>query len=433
MERSRIPTIDGKTMEEAAHLIAIGHFLFILIVILLAAKLAGELFERIGQPAVLGELVAGVIVGSSVLGLVPIDPADPYGAVIHILAEIGVVILLLEIGLEIDLREMFDVGSSALTVAVVGVVLPFLFGYLFWHYYQGGASLVAIFVGATLTATSVGITARVLADLGKIDTAEARIIIGAAVIDDILGLLILAVVEGLAATGGVSVTGVLKLFSLAIGFLAVAMGIGLYTARWLFELVNRMRVRGVLTIFALVFALTLAFLADRVGLAPIVGAFAAGLILSRTNQFDTIIEQIKPVADVFTPIFFVSIGAAVNVAILDPRDPENHEILVVGAVLFAIAVLGKMAAGYGVVWRRGLNKLAIGIGMVPRGEVGLIFAQIGLLGGILTQNVFSALLIMVIGTTLITPPILKVLLERQPASGVEELDPPVRSGIHEIG
>ena len=398
-------------MEGSAHLVEVGHFFYILIVILLAAKLAGELFERIGQPAVLGELVAGVVVGASVLGIVPVDTADPYGSIVHVMAEIGVAILLFEIGLETDLREMFRVGSSALTVALVGVVLPFTFGYLFWHLYEGGASLVAIFVGATLTATSVGITARVLTDIGKINTSEARIIIGAAVIDDILGLLILAVVEGLADTGQVSILGVAKLFALAVGFLAVAMAIGLTTARWLFEFVNRMRVRGVLVTFALVFALLLAYLADLVGLAPIVGAFAAGLILSRTNQFDTIVEQIKPVADVFTPIFFVSIGAAVDITILDPRIPENHEILIIGTGLFVIAVLGKVASGYSIFWRK-VNHLAIGAGMVPRGEVGLIFAQLGLLGGILTRDVFSAILIMVMGTTLITPPVLKPLFDR---------------------
>ncbi|MGH7570400.1 MAG: cation:proton antiporter [Gemmatimonadota bacterium] len=424
-------------MEEAAHLVEVGHFFFIIIVILLAAKLTGELFERIGQPAVLGELVAGVLVGASVLGLVPVDPADPYGAMVHVLAEIGVVILLFEIGLETDLREMFQVGSAALTVAVVGVVLPFLFGYLFWHYYEGGASLTAIFVGATLTATSVGITARVLTDLGKINTSEARIIIGAAVIDDILGLLILAVVEGLAATGSVSVLGVARLFGLAVGFLAVAMAIGLYTAPWIFELVNRMRVRGVLVTFALVFALMLAFLADGVGLAPIVGSFAAGLILSRTNQFDTIVEQIKPVAHVFTPIFFVSIGAAVDVTILDPRVPENQEILIVAAGLFVIAVLGKVAAGFAIPWRKDLHRLAIGVGMIPRGEVGLIFAQIGLLGGVLTRDVFSALLIMVMATTLITPPFLKILFERGPRGGVDAGAPvdkgaPVHPGMGDL-
>jgi Kef-type K+ transport system membrane component KefB len=410
-------------MEVPAHFVEVGHFFYILIVILLAAKLAGELFERLGQPAVLGELVAGVIVGSSVLGIVPVDPTDPYGSIVHVMAEIGVAILLFEIGLETDLREMFRVGSAAVTVAIVGVVLPFFFGYLFWHLYQGGASLVAIFVGATLTATSVGITARVLTDIGKINTSEARIIIGAAVIDDILGLLILAVVEGLASTGHVSLLGVAKLLGLAVGFLAVAMAIGLTTARWLFELVNRMRVRGVLVTVALVFALLLAYLADLVGLAPIVGAFAAGLILSRTNQFDTIVEQIKPVADVFTPIFFVSIGAAVDITILDPRVPANHTILVIGAALFVVAVLGKLAAGFVVFWKK-LNRLAIGAGMVPRGEVGLIFAQLGLLGGILTQDVFSAILIMVMGTTLITPPILKPLFNRTQTS--EEPEPGVR-------
>ncbi|HET7692649.1 MAG TPA: cation:proton antiporter [Gemmatimonadota bacterium] len=398
-------------MEGTAHLVDVARFFYILFVVLVAAKLAGELFERIGQPAVLGELVAGVVLGSSMLGVVPVDPGDPYGSIVHVMAEIGVAILLFEIGLETDLREMFKVGSAAFMVAVVGVVLPFAFGYLFWWMYMNDAGLVAIFVGATLTATSVGITARVLADIGKIHTSEARIIIGAAVIDDILGLLILATVEGLAETGQVSVTGVAKLFGVALGFLAAAMVVGLLTARPLFELVNRMRVRGIIVTAALAFALLLAYLADGVGLAPIVGAFAAGLILSRTNQFDAIVERIKPVADVFTPLFFVSVGAAVDVTILDPRDPTNHEILILGGALFVIAVLGKIAAGFGVFWRK-MNRLAVGMGMVPRGEVGLIFAQLGLLAGILSRDVFSALLIMVMGTTLMTPPLLKILFQR---------------------
>ena len=398
-------------MEGTAQLVDVAHFFYILIVVLVAAKLAGELFERIGQPAVLGELVAGVVLGSSVLGIVPVDPGDPYGSIVHVMAEIGVAILLFEIGLETDLREMFKVGSAAFTVAVVGVVLPFAFGYLFWRLYMNDAGLVAIFVGATLTATSVGITARVLADIGKLHTAEARIIIGAAVIDDILGLLILATVEGLAETGQVSVAGVAKLFGMALGFLVVAMVVGLLAARPLFELVNRMRVRGVLVSAAIVFALFLAYLADGVGLAPIVGSFAAGLILSRTNQFDAIVERIKPVADVFTPLFFVSVGAAVDISILDPREPANHQILVIGGALFVIGVLGKVAAGFAVFWRK-LNRLAVGMGMVPRGEVGLIFAQLGLLAGILSQDVFSAILIMVMGTTLITPPLLKPLFQR---------------------
>lgn len=403
-------------MQAAPHLIDVAHVFLILIVILLAAKLAGESFERIGQPAVLGELVAGVLLGGSVLGLVPVDPGEPYGAVVHVLAEIGVVILLFEVGLETDLREMFRVGSAALTVAIVGVILPFVFGTLFWLLYVGGAGMVAVFVGATLTATSVGITARVLTDIGKISTTEARIIIGAAIIDDVIGLLILAVVEGLAQTGTISMLEVVKLCALAVGFLAVAMGIGLLTARPLFELVDRMRVQGVLVTLAIAFALALALLADRVGLAPIVGAFAAGLILSRTNQFDTILAQVKPVANVFTPIFFVVVGAAVDISILDPRVPANHPILIIGAVLFGLAVVGKVAAGFAVWWRP-INRLAVGVGMVPRGEVGLIFAQLGLLAGILTQDVFSALLIMVMGTTLVTPPVLKVLFARSSAEG----------------
>lgn len=393
----------------------VGRLFLVLAVILLAARVAGEMFERLGQPAVLGELLAGVVLGTSVLGIVPTNQATADGAILHVLAELGVVILLFEIGLETDLRALFRVGVPALTVAGVGVALPFLFGYLFWHWYAGGASLTAIFVGATLTATSVGITARVLADLGVIHTAEARIIIGAAVIDDILGLLILAVVEGLAATGTVSPGGVATVVALAVGFLALAMGLGLALAPRLFALVDRLRVRGALLAAALGFALLLAYAADRIGLAAIVGAFAAGLILSRTNQFDEIVGRIRPVADVLTPVFFVFVGAAVDVTILDPRSAGNRSILFLGGALFGIAVLGKLAAGF-VARGHGLNRLGIGIGMVPRGEVGLIFAQLGLLAGILTQDVFSALLLMVMATTLVTPPSLQWAFARRPVA-----------------
>lgn len=399
-------------MDFSPSAVDVGRLFLVLAVILLAARAAGEVFERLGQPAVLGELLAGVLLGTSMLGIVPTDAATADGAMLHLLAELGVVILLFEIGLETDLRAMFRVGGPALAVAIVGVALPFLLGYLFWHWYAGGASLTAIFVGATLTATSIGITARVLADLGVIHTTEARIIIGAAVIDDVLGLLILAVVEGLAETGTVSPASVATLIALAVGFLALAMGLGLALAPRLFALVDRLRVRGALLAVALSFALLLAFAADRIGLAAIVGAFAAGLILSRTNQFDEIVGRIRPVADVLTPVFFVSVGAAVDVTILDPRSAGNRSILLVGAALFGIAVLGKFAAGFAA-RRRGLNRLGIGIGMIPRGEVGLIFAQLGLLAGILTRDVFSALLIMVMATTLVTPPGLKWAFSRR--------------------
>jgi Kef-type K+ transport system membrane component KefB len=398
-------------------------FFLVLIGILIFAKVFGEAAERVGQPAVLGELVAGLVLGASVLGVVP--AAGPIAEVIHLLAEVGVAILLFEIGLETDLKEMFQVGKSSALVAIVGVALPFAAGFAYWLYadpsigaHPGGVShgIVSVFVGATLTATSVGITARVLTDLKLMHRAESKIIIGAAVIDDVLGLVILAVVSGLAGGAALSLVGVAKTFIIAVGFLVLAVILGNMVAPRLFGLIDRMRVRGVLLVSAFCFALIFAALAAKAGSAMIIGAFAAGIVLSSVNQFDLIVERIEPVADIFTPIFFVSVGAAVNVGLFIPGGPEfNGAVLKVGALLVVIAFFGKLAAGYVVGWgKEKLNQAAIGIGMVPRGEVGLIFADIGRRAGILSPETFSAILIMVIVTTFVAPPLLKMFFKPNP-------------------
>jgi Kef-type K+ transport system membrane component KefB len=386
---------------------------------LVAAKLLGELAERLGQPAVLGELVAGVLLGASVLGVVPTEGAA--GEVVHVLAELGVVLLLFEIGLETDLREMFRVGPVSLAVATVGVVLPFLFGFVFWGYVphaaSGGATdltTAAIFVGATLTATSVGITARVLSDLGQMNSAEARIIIGAAVIDDVLGLVILTVVSGLAEGQSLAPLGILRIFAIAVGFLVVAVLLGRFIAPRLFDLVVRMRVRYVLLVISIAFALGLAAVAAVAGSALIIGAFAAGLILSGTNQFDTIEREVRPVASIFAPIFFVSVGASVNLRLLDPTQPGATGLLGVAGVLTLLAIVGKVAAGWAAPWAK-FRRLVVGVGMIPRGEVGLIFADIGRRAGILNEAVFGAILLMVMATTFVAPPGLKLLFGRQPS------------------
>ncbi len=385
----------------------------VLPLILVAGKLAGELFERIHQPAVLGELIAGTLLGPSVLGVIPTGSGDALAEVIRILAEIGVVILLFEIGLDSDLKQFFRVGRGAAMVAIVGVAAPFIGGFLFWHFTPLGHDFnltdnttTAIFIGATLTATSVGITARVLADLRVMHSLEAQLVIGAAVIDDVLGLVILGVVASLVAGEAVGVVSVGRALGVAVGFLALALALGLALAPRVFGFVDRMRVRGVLLVAAFSFALVIAALAHLAGSAMIVGAFAAGLILSGTNQFDTIEERIKPVADIFTPVFFLSVGARLDLRLLNPTDAANLPVLLIGLVLFVIAVLGKIAVGYFVRWRD-FNRLAVGIGMVPRGEVGLIFANIGLDSGVLSPQLFGGILIMVIGTTFITPPLLK--------------------------
>ncbi len=400
-----------------------AHFFLVLIAILVAGKVGGELAERLGQPAVLGELVAGVIVGGSVLGIVPTEAGDSMAEIVHLLAEVGVVILLFEVGLETDLREMFRVGPAAGVVAAVGVTVPFLAGAGYWFLADPalgamppGVSLakVAVFVGATLTATSVGITARVLSDLDRLHTREARTIIGAAVIDDILGLVMLALVVGLVAGADVTAGSVAWTLTKAIGFLVLAVIIGNFIGPYLFDYVDRLRVRGILLVAAFSFALLLAALADLSDSAMIIGSFAAGLVLSRTNQFDLVVERIEPVADIFTPIFFVSVGAAVNVRLILPwTDQFSMGVLVIGSVLTLVAILGKVVSGWSVPWTK-MSAPAIGIGMIPRGEVGLIFADIGRRGGLLSDEVFSAILIMVMVTTFITPPLLKYVFARQP-------------------
>ncbi len=419
---------------DSGHSLVVRLF-FVFAVMLIAGKLSGELFERIGQPAVLGELIAGVILGGSLLGIIPTSPDDPLTEIVKLLAEVGVVILLFEIGLETDLKAMFRVGPGASTVALVGIVLPMLGGALFWisplakaEFSTAGASTTAIFLGAALTATSVGITARVLQDLNVMRSVESRLIIGAAVIDDVLGLVLLGLVSSLAAGQAVTVLSVAGNLGVAIGFLVVAVGIGLVVAPRLFDVLDRMRVRGVMLVSGFAFVLVLSALADVVGSAMIIGAFAAGVILSGTNQFDVIAERIKPVADIFTPVFFLSIGAELNVALLNPLNPENLPVLAVGFSLLIIAIIGKLAAGWAVPWRK-FNKVAVGVGMMPRGEVGLIFANIGLVTGVLTPELFGAIIIMVIGTTFMAPPLLKWSFGRwgvtQPDEAApQKLDPP---------
>jgi Kef-type K+ transport system membrane component KefB len=370
-----------------------------LVLIWLAAKVAGEGMERIGQTAVLGELLAGVVIGPGVLGLV--HESD----VIHALAELGVLILLFEVGLESDLDELLTAGPQATLVAVLGVVLPFAAGFGVMHW-LGHPPLLAVFVGATLTATSVGITARVLADLGRLRDPAANVVLGAAVVDDILGLIILAVVTGVALTGGVSLGAVALLTGKAVVFLAVALGLGLRLAPRLVGWIGRLRARGTLVVYSLVFAMALAGVAERIGLATIIGAFAAGLILATTERRSHIEERIKPVADLLVPVFFVTVGMNVKPVMLDPFAANGQ--FGIAVLLTALAVVSKLAAGLAV-YQKGVRRWPVGVGMVPRGEVGLIFAGTGLAAGVIGQDLYSALVVVVMLTTFAAPPWLKAL------------------------
>ncbi len=414
------------SLEESGHL-SIEQFFIALALILIFSKIFGELAERIKQPSVLGELVAGVILGGSVLAVVPSVSGMAGYDTFHLLAEVGVAILLFEIGLETDLKDLIKVGPTSTIVAIVGVVVPFALGFASIIAFEkygllGGIDpslniLIAITVGATLTATSVGITARVLSDMNRLQSGEAKIILGAAVIDDILGLIILGVVTGLieaTASGdgaGISTLSVGIIFVKAFGFLIVAIVVGNLISKKLFNLVEMMKVRGVLLLSALSFAFIFAFLASLVGLAPIVGAFAAGLVLANTHQFKSIERNLKPVSDFFTPIFFIMVGAAVDVSVFNPFVSKNIPILLIALILFVVAVIGKFVSGFAV-FKKGISKSVVGVGMIPRGEVGLIFAQVGLTYGIFTSELFSAITVMVMLTTFVAPPLLKIMFAK---------------------
>ena len=323
-----------------------------------------------------------------------------------LLAEIGGILLLFEVGLETDLEELASVGGPALAVALAGMALPFLSGF-FLTRALGQPALTAIFVGAALTATSIGITARVLAELKALATREGQIILGAAVADDVLGLVVLAVVSRIAGPGGVDVALVLLATALAVGFLAAALVLGIPLGRWLVGIVGRANVRGVLGAASVAFALLVALAAKKAGSAEIVGAFATGLVLARTNRRQDISRAVKPVVDVFAPLFFVAVGAQVDVALVNPFVAGNRPSLLLALGLTLVGFLGKFAAGF-CAWGK-VRRAFIGAGMVPRGEVGLIFASLGKATGMLREGVFVAVVLAVFATTFLAPPLMKRL------------------------
>lgn len=390
-----------------------------LVAIILATKLLGALAQRLGQPSVLGELLAGVVLGGSVLGVI-----DPQGPVIFALAELGVLILLFEIGLHTELASLVRVGTAAVSVGLVGVILPFAGGFAV-SVMLGLDTLPAIVCGAALTATSVGISARVLSDLGQLDRTEGRIVLGAAVIDDVIGLIVLSIVTGLAAGVAPAPLPVLKTAAIAFGFIAVAIVIGRSLVPTVFGWIARIEVAGTLGLFGLAFAFVMAWLAEHSGSAMIIGAFAAGLILNPTPQRRTIERATTEIGHFFVPVFFAAVGAAVDVRTF--MDPGT---LAIGGALIVVGILGKMAAGYAPWWFKG-NKALIGAAMVPRGEVGLIFAQMGLATGAIDVALFSAIALMVMVTTFAGPPLLQHFTARDRAAP-SEIDRPGQGGVDDL-
>lgn len=387
-----------------------------LLIIFAAAKLAGEVSHRLRQSEVVGEIIVGVLLGPHLLRTLHVLGPElaPGGAhfteafTLEVLAEIGVIFLLFTVGLETRVTDMMRVGGSALAVAVLGVVLPFGLG-LALMLAVGEQTTGALFVATALVATSVGITARVLAELGQGASRTGRIILGAAVIDDILGLVILAIVSGMAG-GKLSYLSIGLTVAEALAFTAFVLIVGRRAVHRISAHFAHFRISNPAFAISIALCLGLSALADYIGLAGIVGAFLAGMVLAETEEAGAIRRSVNEVAALLVPIFFVVMGAKVNLpGLLRP------EILGLGLLVTLLAVIGKVVGCGLAAYRLGRTEaLAIGVGMMPRGEVGIVVAGLGLTRGIINDDLYSVVILMVLLTTLLAPPLLRPLLQRLP-------------------
>ncbi|MEB3351047.1 MAG: cation:proton antiporter [Cyanobacteriota bacterium] len=426
--------IGSHPLEVAETLISVGEFL----VIFLAARLLAELMVRLQLPTILGELVAGVLIGVSGLHLIvpPETQASLSQAMVQLLAglssapgeaieslyretfpnlqsisRLGLFALLFLTGLESELDELVAVGVQATTVAVTGVVLPFALGtaglYVLFHV----PLIPAVFAGAAMTATSIGITASVFGELKWLRRPEGQIVIGAAVLDDILGIVILAVV--VAVSGGDSFTlgPIVRLCVAAVVFVLAAITLSRTAAPGFDWVVDRLKAPGDVAVASFVVLTLCCFAAQAIGLEAALGAFAAGLILSASKHSHAIDAAVKPLVALFATVFFVLIGTGMDLSVLNPFDPANREGLVVALFLLAVAIAGKVATGWSYLIGVPTRRLVVGLGMMPRGEVGLIFLGLGSQAGILTPALEAAILLMVIGTTFLAPVLLRLVID----------------------
>ena len=436
--------IGSHQAEVAETLISVGEFL----VIFVAARLLAELMVRVQLPTILGELVAGVLIGvsglhlivppetqvqlsswglgllSSLADLSPEMVQEIYAETfpnLQAVSQIGLFALLFLTGLESELEELVAVGAQATTVAVTGVVLPFALGTAGLYYIFHVPLIPAIFAGAAMTATSIGITASVFGELKFLRTREGQTVIGAAVLDDILGIVILAVVVSLAGGEGFSLGPILKLVAAAAVFVAAALFLSRTAAPGFDWLLDQLKAPGEVVVAAFVVLSLCCFVAQAIGLEAALGAFAAGLILSSSKHTHAIQETVKPLVALFATIFFVLIGTGMDLSVLNPLNPENREGLIVAAFLLAVAIAGKVATGWSYFSKEKTNRLVVGLGMMPRGEVGLIFLGLGTQAGLLTKPLEAAILLMVIGTTFLAPILLRLVLGG--SAGGPDLDP----------
>jgi len=385
-------------------------FLLTLASILFFAKIFGEIALKLGQNTIVGELLAGVLIGPAVLGIIHETPILSY------ISELGAMILLFEVGLSTNIKEFLKVGGWATIVAFVGVVAPYFLGYfVFLHF--GLTNNQAIFAGAVLTATSIGVTARVFLDLKYLESEEAKIVLGAAVIDDVIVLGVLAVVLELIKDGTVSFGTFIHISKNAILFLVLSVIAGVFIASVIFRFISKMKQPNTIFVISIALCFVLSALSIKVKLAPIIGAFIAGLILSTIGkqQGEEIKRDIKPIYAFFVPVFFVLMGSNVDIKAFNPFVAANREILILTGILFVVAFIGKTLAGF-VVFKKNVNKFLIGVSMVPRGEVGLIFAGLGLKNNVFGTRTYSSLVTVIMLTTFITPIILKYIISKQKTS-----------------
>ncbi len=431
-------------VEVAETLIGVINFLLIF----LAARTLAEILVRVNLPTIVGELLAGVIIGASgfhllippstgaqlnegfvsmISSLASVPPAavpDLYFETfpsLQAVATLGLYALLFLTGLESELEELVAVGVQAFTVAMAGVILPFAigtFGLMFIFHVE---LIPAVFAGASMTATSIGITASVFGELGYLKTREGQIVIGAAVLDDILGIVILAVVVALATGGNLEIAPIVKLVLAATVFVIAAIVLSRTAAPAFDWLLDRLKAPGAVVVASFVILVLSCFVATAIGLEAALGAFAAGLILSSSKNNHAIQQSVLPLVSLFATIFFVLVGAGMDLSVINPLDPSSRAALVVAGFMLVVAIVGKIAAGWCFVIDKPTDRLVVGLGMMPRGEVGLIFLGLGTSAGLLGPSLEAAVLLMVIGTTFLAPVLLRIVLKDKTPGGTNSI------------
>ena len=428
-----MPELSPHTLDMAETLIGVARFVLILV----AARMLAEVLVRLQLPTILGELVAGIIIGASGLHLIvpPETQVQLSDALVNLVsslmsvppdavpeiynesfpslesvAELGLYALLFMAGLESELEELIAVGAQAFSVAVVGVVLPFALGTWGLMTLFHVDAVPAIFAGASMTATSIGITASVFGELGYLKTREGQIVIGAAVLDDILGIVILAVVVALGSGGAIEIGPIIKLVAAAAIFVVAAIGLSRTAAPGFDWLIDQLKAPGEVLVASFVILALSCFAATALGLEAALGAFAAGLILSSSKHNKAIQASVLPIVTLFATIFFVLVGAGMDLSVINPSDPTSRSALVMAGFLVVVAIFGKVAAGWGFLSKQPTNRLVVGLGMMPRGEVGLIFLGLGTQAKLLNPSLEAAILLMVIGTTFLAPLLLRLVI-----------------------